>query len=239
MNSRRNFILKGSIATTALLAARPLKAIANAASSLSGFSSNNNQVVFLHTAELNEGSTNRAMRFIEMIKDNSPNTILLNAGNKRSASLPFDVSIQPCETSPAYNIEYSIVEKEGIRTGVIKALPGDTDVLLKKEKDCQVVVCLSQLGYKNNSTPDDESLAASSLHIDLIVSGHMTNFYPRPVVLANKQKQEVIIHASAGTAHACGKVEIGLDKYGVKSKVVLANKLDSGIFENKKVVKAS
>jgi hypothetical protein len=234
MNSRRKFLIKGSLATTALIAAQPFKAIAGAAASLSGINSSNNHLVFLHTTDLKAGANEMARKFIADIKGNTSNTILLHTGKKQSESIQFDAAVNSDNAILQTNSEYHILDKKGIKTGVIYAMPGDNEIInktnrlaafLKKEKDCQLVVCLSQLGYKNNGTTDDITLASESVHLDMIISGHTNNFSARPVVAQNKKKQEVIIHASAGTAHACGKIEISFDQYGTKSQVILQNKL--------------
>ena len=240
MNSRRKFIVKGSIATSALLATKPFQAIAGISSQLTGLSKNNNQLVFLHTADMTDGQSREALRFISSIKEDKANVILLHVGKNDTtkAGTSADVMLQEQNTA------YSIIDKGGLRTGVISAMPDDSEVIaranrlsafLKKERDCQVVVCMSQLGYKNsNNSIDDIKLAEDSLHIDIIISGHTQNFSPRPVVVANKKRQEVIIHASAGTDASCGKIEMGFDVFGSKNKVVLSNKLSPGILERQK-----
>lgn len=240
MNSRRNFIIKGSIATSALLAAKPFQAIAGISSQLTGLSRSNNELVFLHTADMSEGQSRRALQFISSIKDARHNVVLLHAGKKDTAELAAGTGAILQEQ----NTEYSIIDKAGLRTGIISAIPQDTDVMskvnrlsayLKKEKNCQVVVCLSQLGFKNSHNAlDDVKLAEASLNVDIIISGHTQNFSPRPVVIANKKRQEVIIHASAGTESSCGKIEVGFDVYGCKNNVVLTNKLSPGILDRHK-----
>lgn len=240
MNSRRNFIIKGSIATSALLAAKPFQAIAGISSQLTGLSKTDNQLVFLHTADMSAGQNRKAMQFISSVKEDKTNVILLHTGNGNAPQASVDINTIQKEQ----NADYQIIDKGGLRTGIISALPGDNNVVieanrlsafLKKEKNCQVVVCMSQLGFKNsNSKVDDVKLAEASLNIDIIISGHTQNFSPRPVVVANKKRQEVIIHASAGTEVSCGKIEMGFDVYGAKNSVVLANKLSPFILNRTK-----
>lgn len=240
MNSRRNFIVKGSIATSALLAAKPFQAIAGISSQLTGLNKNNNQLVFLHTADMNASQSRKAIQFISTVKENKANIIQLHAGNMNTAQASIDMNTVLQEQ----NADYQIIDKGGLRTGIISVTSGDNDVVnkanslgayLKKEKKCQVVVCLSQLGFKNSHNAlDDVKLAEASLNLDIIISGHTQNFSPRPVVIANKKRQEVIIHASAGTEASCGKIEIGFDVYGCKNNVVLANKLSPGILDRHK-----
>jgi 5'-nucleotidase len=96
---------------------------------------------------------------------------------------------------------------------------------LKKEKNCAVVVCLSQLGYKNKNMPDDIMLAERSTHLDIIIGGHADNFHSHPIIALNSKNGEVIIHSAAGDVTAFGKIEIDFDGQGRKKSVHLFNKL--------------
>ncbi|MFZ1454231.1 MAG: hypothetical protein WAT20_16110, partial [Ferruginibacter sp.] len=114
-----------------------------------------------------------------------------------------------------------------IKTGIINARPADKEViqkinalstLLKKEKGCTIVVCLSGLGYKNKHTPDDITLAKASTHLDIIIGGDVNNFNQHPAIVLNRNQAEVIIHAAGDTA-AFGKIEIDFDAQGNKRHI--------------------
>ena len=126
---------------------------------------------------------------------------------------------------------YKILKRGSVTTGIISAVPGESNVIdnvnrlaayLKKEKKCTVVVCLSQLGYKNNDATDDLTMAKYSEHIDIIVGGHTKNFHQHPVIALNKNNAEVIIQASSSTTYTCGQIEIDFDSRGLKRQVSLA-----------------
>ena len=104
---------------------------------------------------------------------------------------------------------------------------------LKKEKNCSVVVCLSQLGYRNKNTPDDITLAKKSTHIDIIIGGHANNFQVNPVIALNNSNCEVIIHAAAGDPTAVGKIEIDFDEKGQKKYVSFTNQLSKATISGK------
>ncbi len=57
---------------------------------------------------------------------------------------------------------------------------------LKHDQKCDMVICLSHLGYKyNNSKISDTSLAAMTKDIDLIIGGHTHTFMPQPDMIKN------------------------------------------------------
>jgi len=69
---------------------------------------------------------------------------------------------------------------------------------LKKEKGCDLVICLSHLGYMQDG-PHNAEFAIVSEHIDLIIGGHTELVMPEQLVLRNKLKQEVIVsHGGPG-----------------------------------------
>ncbi|MBK9283496.1 MAG: metallophosphatase [Sphingobacteriaceae bacterium] len=58
---------------------------------------------------------------------------------------------------------------------------------LKKEERCDLVICLSHLGYSyNNSKISDKILASQSENIDLIIGGHTHTFLKEPDLIKNK-----------------------------------------------------
>lgn len=65
---------------------------------------------------------------------------------------------------------------------------------LKKQNQCDLVICLSHLGYKNNQgTFNNSDFATASENIDIIISGHNRDLAVAPKVLKNKNKNEVIV----------------------------------------------
>lgn len=231
MNSRRKFLIQGSLATTAMLALKPLNAIAGPSSPFTGLTSSSGKLVFLHTAGSTTGSSHQVIQYITTIKNKNKGAILLKAGQvneDETGTLTYDASINGGNDSSAISGDYKIITKGNIKTGFISAMPGDGDVIekvntlsayLKKVKNCSVVVCLSQLGYKNKNTTDDISLAKKSTHLDIIIGGHANNFQANPVIALNSSNHEVIIHAADGNTNAMGKIEIDFDTYGRKCQV--------------------
>lgn len=67
---------------------------------------------------------------------------------------------------------------------------------LKGEEKCDLVICLSHLGYtyKNPQKPDDLKLAAQTENIDLIIGGHTHTFLDSPTLVKNRKGKEVLVN---------------------------------------------
>lgn len=68
---------------------------------------------------------------------------------------------------------------------------------LKTNKDCDMVICLSHLGYQYKENPNricDVILAKESMHVDLIIGGHTHTFLNEPLVVKNKKGSDVVIN---------------------------------------------
>ena len=65
--------------------------------------------------------------------------------------------------------------------------------LLKNEEGCDVVICLSHLGYQLKNAPCDEELAQKTNHIDAILGGHTHTFMKEPAVYLNKDGRNVSV----------------------------------------------
>jgi len=65
---------------------------------------------------------------------------------------------------------------------------------LKKNKKCDVVICLSHLGleYEDGKT-DDVTLAVKSRNIDVIIGGHTHSFLKEPILKQNLNGDSVLI----------------------------------------------
>lgn len=244
MHSRRKFIIQGSLATTAMLALKPFNAIAMAASPFTGLSGSYGKLVFLHTANLNPNCDSQVIQYIKDIKKSNANAILLKAGQNaeyETSQLAYDVSFNSDNALSVMTGDYKIINTGNIRTGIISAKPGDSDVIqkvntlsawLKKEKNCTVVVCLSRLGYKNRSTPDDITLAKQSTHLDIIIGGDAKNFQQHPMIALNSNNEEVVIHSAAGEPAVFGKIEIDFNEKGQKKHISFTNKLSNNPSSN-------
>jgi len=89
---------------------------------------------------------------------------------------------------------------------------------LKHEHDCNLVVCLSHLGY-DYDTPkvSDVVLAKNTEDIDLILGGHTHTFFEKPVLMNNKKNHPVIINQVGWDGLVLGKIDVHFD-YSKKRK---------------------
>ncbi len=71
----------------------------------------------------------------------------------------------------------------------------ETAALLKKDKGCDMVICLSHLGYKyDGNKVSDQTLAKETAYVDLIIGGHTHTFLDAPVALKNKLGADVLVN---------------------------------------------
>ena len=93
-----------------------------------------------------------------------------------------------------------------------------TAELLKKKKDCDMVICLSHLGYSytGENRISDMLLAKDSRNIDLILGGHTHTFLDAPVVVKNKDGDDVIINQVGFAGILLGRLDFEFSKFNPK-----------------------
>ena len=92
---------------------------------------------------------------------------------------------------------------------------------LKKDQNCDLVICLSHLGYQyKDNKVSDEILAKESENIDLVIGGHTHTFLDAPVVFKNKKGQDVIVNQVGFAGIILGRLDFEFSKI---SKKKLAN----------------
>lgn len=73
----------------------------------------------------------------------------------------------------------------------------DMSRILKHDKKCDLVICLSHLGFSYKNEPykvSDLELAKKTKDIDLIIGGHTHTFLDKPVVEKNSENKDVVIN---------------------------------------------
>ena len=132
---------------------------------------------------------------------------------------------------------YKIINKDGIKVGVFGLGVGldglvdkknyketiyldpvgvaqDMARILKQEKKCDLVICLSHLGYKYKDEPDkicDTKLATLTKDIDLIIGGHTHTFLDKPTVLKNSVGQDVLVNQVGCYGINLGRIDFYFD----------------------------
>ncbi len=217
MSNRRKFLQQGSMATAALLFMSRGKSFAG---SSFFFGSDENSLVILHS-HLPAGETGFTFG------EHSAYTKNIIASEKRKYNNLLLVDDKMAEE------RFTVIQKGNIRTGIINASygsgmdPAEINELarsLKENKQCQLVICLSELGFENKNRMDDRSFAASSEHIDIIIGNTCTPGH-LPSVVLNKNKQEVLINHCAHDAVAVGRIELRFDRQGNKNAMAWSNML--------------
>lgn len=132
---------------------------------------------------------------------------------------------------------YKIFNKNGIKVGIFGlgvALEGlvdkknyketiyndpvavaqDLSYLLKRQEKCDLVICLSHIGYEYKNDPTkicDLQLAARTKDIDLIIGGHTHTFLDKPTVLKNADGQDVLVNQVGCYGINLGRIDFYLD----------------------------
>lgn len=86
--------------------------------------------------------------------------------------------------------------------------------ILKQEQHCDLVICLSHLGYEYKSDPQkicDLKLATQTKDIDLIIGGHTHTFLDRPTVVQNAEGKEVLVNQVGCYGINLGRIDFYFD----------------------------
>lgn len=88
----------------------------------------------------------------------------------------------------------------------------DMSRILKEEKKCDLVICLSHLGYNySNGKISDLSLASKTKNIDLIIGGHTHTFLPKPTVTKNVEGKNMLVNQVGCYGLILGRVDFYFD----------------------------
>jgi len=103
---------------------------------------------------------------------------------------------------------------------------------LKKDKNCDLVICLSHLGnsYSDNKV-SDKRLAMETENIDLIIGGHTHTFLPNPLVYKNKKGDDVLVNQVGWAGINLGRLDFDFTKISKKklsqaSSIMVTKKTD-------------
>ena len=103
----------------------------------------------------------------------------------------------------------------------------DITKTLKETEKCNLIICLSHLGFDYKNEKDkasDLKLAAATQDIDLIIGGHTHTFLDKPVIKTNKIGKQVIINQVGAYGINLGRIDFYLSdesKYISKEKNIV------------------
>ncbi len=93
--------------------------------------------------------------------------------------------------------------------------------ILKNDYHCDLIICLSHLGYRyNDKKISDEILAKHSTNIDLIIGGHTHTFLDKPVSYLNENGKEVLVAQVGWAGIRLGRIDYFFDAKGRKKETV-------------------
>ena len=138
---------------------------------------------------------------------------------------------------------YKIIVKDGIKIGVFglgveldglvsKRLYKETTYLnpieiaqdtvrdLKEKEHCDLVICLSHIGYYYKNNPEkvcDLQLARNTKDIDLIIGGHTHTLLPKPTIEKNSIGENVLVNQCGKSGVYMGQIDFHFSADGSKT----------------------
>lgn len=149
-----------------------------------------------------------------------------------SANYDFSNTVMDTHVKP-----YRIIIKDGIKIGIFglgieldglveKRMYKETVYLdptettqemtriLKEDEKCDLIICLSHLGYNYSNRPEkisDLKLAGISKDIDLIIGGHTHTFLKKPTVVKNSEGKNMLVNQVGCYGINLGKIDFYFD----------------------------
>jgi 5'-nucleotidase len=144
-------------------------------------------------------------------------------------------------------LPYKIIHKNGIKIGitgvgieleglVLQENYGDivyhnpidkllqTEKILKEDKKCDYIICLSHLGYQYKENKiSDVILAQNVKYTDLIIGGHTHTFLEQPVSIKNKNNTETLVTQVGWAGIWLGQLVINFSECNKKKIQVAEN----------------
>lgn len=89
----------------------------------------------------------------------------------------------------------------------------DMERNLKEEENCDLIICLSHLGYDYDrpERPSDTQLAQSTHYTNLIIGGHTHTFLDKPDVRINKNGDSVLVNQVGAFGINLGRIDFYFD----------------------------
>ncbi|WP_294188008.1 bifunctional UDP-sugar hydrolase/5'-nucleotidase [uncultured Sphingobacterium sp.] len=98
--------------------------------------------------------------------------------------------------------------------------------ILKEKHKCDLVICLSHLGYQyENDKVSDLVLAAKTSDIDLIIGGHTHTFLNEPTIVTNLKGRKTIVNQVGFAGINLGRIDFIMEPGSKKKQMVASNYL--------------
>lgn len=164
----------------------------------------------------------------------------------RQAKFPFLVSNYDLTSTPLHGLTrpYQIFNKSGLKIGVFGLgieLDGLVDPLLcqgvkynypvavatemvnrlRQDLGCDLVICLSHLGYQyRDDKVSDKVLAANTSGIDLIIGGHTHTFLSEPEQVKNRAGEITVINQVGFGGINLGRIDFVFERKTGKKRII-------------------
>jgi 5'-nucleotidase len=129
---------------------------------------------------------------------------------------------------------YTIIKRNGIKIGVFGISPkmeglvasenckgvkyldpvekaGEMANLLKNKKKCDVVICISHMGWNMGKLTDDQEVVSNTRNIDLVLGGHSHTFLNKPEYTNDADGRRVAVDQNGKHALYVGKIIMDLE----------------------------
>lgn len=137
---------------------------------------------------------------------------------------------------------YKILNRDGIKIGVFGVgielaglvdaknyketvyhnpidVANDTARKLKEDEKCDLVICLSHIGYQYSNNPTklcDVVMAGKTKNIDMIIGGHTHTFLKVPTILKNSEGHDVLVNQVGCYGLNLGRIDVYFDENNAK-----------------------
>lgn len=124
---------------------------------------------------------------------------------------------------------YTIIKRNGIKIGIFGLSPkmdglvdyknckgvkfidpvqkaGEMADLLKKKMKCDVVICISHIGWDMGKLTDDQDVIGGTRNIDIVLGGHSHTYLEKPMFVKNADGKDIPVDQNGKHALYVGKI---------------------------------
>lgn len=124
---------------------------------------------------------------------------------------------------------YTIIKRNGIKIGIFGLSPkmdglvdyknckgvkfidpvqkaGEMADLLKKKMKCDVVICISHIGWDMGKLTDDQDVIGGTRNIDIVLGGHSHTYLEKPKFVKNADGKDIPVDQNGKHALYVGKI---------------------------------
>jgi 5'-nucleotidase len=128
---------------------------------------------------------------------------------------------------------WAVIERGGVCVGVFGLSPDPNGLVAKdyykgvkfispvdaaksavaalEKEGCDVIVCLSHLGWRIDNEYNDERLVAETSGIDVILGGHSHDYFEEPLIYKNAKGEDVLVQQMGKNGRYVGYVTLDFE----------------------------